>query len=149
MKKNILAGINALIAILMGMLGVSCHIGYNEYGTPYATFEMSGTVTDEQEQPLENIQVVHQDGWRNGNDPTRWRDCPDTLYTDADGKFYRHYSGYFPLECQKLVVNDTTGVYASDSIDTTVTYSGGDHHWYRGKGELKADFVLGKKADND
>ncbi|MBQ7531744.1 MAG: radical SAM-associated putative lipoprotein [Paludibacteraceae bacterium] len=145
MKTKVLKGINALLAAILGLLGVSCHIGYAEYGSPYATFEISGTVSNEDDEPLQNIQIVHQRGWKDGAGTTYWSEWPDTLYTDADGKFYRNYGGDFPLEYRKLVVNDTTGVYASDSVDTTVTYSGGDHHWYHGKGELKADFVLKKK----
>ena len=144
MKAKVLRGINVLLTAILGLFGFSSCFRV-EYGTPHADFTIEGTVSNEDDEPLQNIQVVHQGGRKDGAGTMYWAGLQDTFYTDADGKFYRNYASDFPLPYRKLVVNDTTGVYASDSIDTAVTYSGGDHHWYSGKGELKADFVLKKK----
>lgn len=144
MKTKVSTWINVLLAAILGLLGFSCSIRC-EYGTPSANFTLEGTVSNEDDELLQDMQVVRRQGWKDGTGTVYWNEWSDTLYTDADGKFYRQYSGDFPMEYYKVIVNDTAGVYASDSIETTVTYSGGDKHWYRGNGELKADFVLKKR----
>ena len=145
MKAKLNTWINVLLTAILGMLGYSCGDMRAEYGTPMSDFTLEGTVSNEDDEPLQDIQVVHRAGWKNSEGNVSWMGQPDTLYTDADGKFQRLYGGDFPLEYRQIIVNDTAGVYASDSIETTVSYSGGDQHWYHGKGELKADFVLKKK----
>ena len=133
-----------MLTALLGLFGFSSCFRV-AYGTYHANFIVEGTVCNEDAEPLKNIQVVYNQGCRGETYTPYWLD-PDTLYTDADGKFYQLYV-HGPLEFQKLVVNDTTGVYASDSIDTSVTYSDGNGHWYldHRKDELKAEFVLKKK----
>ena len=149
MKKNILAGINALIAILMGMLGVSCHIGYAEYGSPYATFEMSGTVTDEQEQPLENIQVAVRNRWDRENGSLGYVVCS----TNSDGQYAWRTETDPWIDSFEIIVRDTAGVYESDSVNVGLEFDRSgvskQDHWNCGKAEVQQDFVLGKKADND
>ena len=144
MKAKVRTWINVLLTAILGLFGYGCIIRA-EYGTPMADFTLEGTVSNEQGEPLPNIQVVQRGGYKDGAGTIYWQEWPDTLYTNAEGKYYRHYGGDFPLEYRKVVVNDTSGVYASDSIDTAVTYSGGDHRWYHGQGTLSADFVLKKK----
>lgn len=147
MKKSILICINALIATLMGLLGVSCHIGYYEYGSPYATFEMSGTVTDEQEQPLENIQVAVRNRWDRENGSLGYIVCS----TNPDGQ-YEWRSGAY-TDSIEIIVRDTAGVYESDSVNVGLEFDRSgvskQDHWNWGKAEVQQDFVLGKKADND
>ena len=116
-----------------------------KYGTPTADLIFEGQVTDEEEAPLANMQIVHREGWKDGLGNPSWLEYADTLYTDAEGKYNKAYKGTFPLELHKVIVNDTAGVYKSDSTVTNVTYSGGDGEWYSGKGELKVDFTLKKK----
>ena len=145
MKKKTLIIINSLLTALLGLFGFSSCFRV-AYGTYHANFIVEGTVCNEDDEPLKNIQVVYHRGWRGDTYTPYWLE-PDTLYTNEDGKFYQLsvYNG--SSEFQKLVVNDTTGVYASDSIDTSITYSDGNGHWYldHRKGELKAEFVLKKK----
>ncbi|MBO4577250.1 MAG: radical SAM-associated putative lipoprotein [Paludibacteraceae bacterium] len=143
MKKRMLIIINSLLTALLGLFGFSSCFRV-AYGTYHANFIVEGTVCNEDDEPLKNIQVVYHRGWRGETYTPYWLE-PDTLYTNEDGKFYQLsvYNG--SSEFQKLVVNDTTGVYASDSIDTSVTNSDGNSRWYLSTGELKADFVLKKK----
>ena len=143
MKKRMLIIINSLLTALLGLFGFSSCFRV-AYGTYHANFIVEGTVCNEDDEPLKNIQVVYHRGWRGDTYTPYWLE-PDTLYTNEDGKFYQLsvYNG--SSEFQKLVVNDTTGVYASDSIDTSVTNSDGNSRWYLSTGELKADFVLKKK----
>ena len=116
-----------------------------KYGTPTADLIFEGQVTNEEKAPLANMQIVHREGWQNSEGGRHWSDYADTIYTNAEGKYNKAYKGTFPLELHKVIVNDTAGVYQSDSTVTNVTYSGGDGDWYSGKGELKVDFTLKKK----
>lgn len=146
MKKSILICINALIATLMGLLGVSCHIGYAEYGSPYATFEMSGTVTDEQEQPLENLQVAVRDRWDRENGSLGYVVCS----TNSDGQYAWRTQTHPWIDSFEIIVRDTAGVYESDSVNVgglEFDRSGvsKQDHWNCGKAEVQQDFVLKKK----
>ena len=73
-----------------------------------------------------------------------WEEWADTLYTNADGEIHKEYEDIFPLKYQKVIVNDPSGEYQSDSVTSEVKYKGG-HGWYEGKATLKTDFKLKKK----
>ena len=80
------------------------------YGSPYAEYDVEGYVYDENGNMLENMQVVVR------TFDAQW-DYPDTVYTNQDG----HYHAVHSLtstggDCMEVIVHDTTGVYASDSI---------------------------------
>ena len=79
------------------------------YGCPYAEYDVEGYVCDENGNMLENMQVVVRAYDRD------W-DYPDTVYTNADG----HYRTAYGItsqggDCMEVIVNDTAGVYESDS----------------------------------
>ena len=79
------------------------------YGCPYAEYDVEGYVYDENGNMLENMQVVVR------TFDQEW-DYPDTVYTNADG----HYRKVHSLtsnggDCIEVIVNDTAGVYESDS----------------------------------
>ena len=80
------------------------------YGSPYAEYDVEGYVYDENGNMLENMQVVVR------TFDAQW-DYPDTVYTNADG----HYHAVHSLtstggDCMEVIVHDTAGVYASDSM---------------------------------
>jgi putative lipoprotein (rSAM/lipoprotein system) len=61
-----------LLTFLLSLLGFSlatCDRAVEKYGCPYATYEVKGQISDEDKQPLQDIQVVVQQY--------------DTFYTDA------------------------------------------------------------------
>lgn len=134
MARKVHTWINGILAAIVGLIGYGCAGGMvSEYGCPYAELEVSGQVTNEEGEALQNIQVVVQPEWY------------DTLYTDSLGQFDKTYEGVFPKDQQLIIVNDTAGVYASDTTLVDVTYSGGDGKWNSGRGEAQADFQLKKK----
>ena len=133
MKAKVRTFMNVLLGAFLGMFGFSCSGYLVKYGCPSADLELSGQVTNEKGEALENIQVVVQPEWK------------DTLYTDSQGQFSKTYPGIIPFDKYKIVVNDTAGVYASDSIEQHVTFAGGDGEWNYGSGKLHADFQLKKK----
>ena len=142
MKAKVNKWFNAFFSFLIGFLGFSCTGGALMYGVPSADFTLDGEVCNEDKEPLENIQIVWIKGWKDSEGTMHWDNWHDTIYTNAAGKYYRNVMGEFPLEYHKIIANDTSGVYASDTIDTSVSYAGGDGNWYSGEAHLTADFVL-------
>ena len=84
------------------------------YGSPSINYRVFGTVTDTQGNPLEGIQVVMDNPDVQAyydedmkpveakRDSVTGRVCPDTVYTDKDGKFTSY--GAFAINDRKLVV---------------------------------------------
>ena len=140
MKAKLNSWLNILLTSLLGLMGYGC-VPMVKYGVPTGDLTLEGKVSNENNEPLQNIQVIHRQGWKDG----AWRGPQDTLYTDSNGMFYRQYQSEMPMQYRKIIVHDTAGVYASDSIETSVRFSGGDGDLYQGQAELKADFVLKKK----
>lgn len=147
MKRNILSFINRSLAALLALLGFqACEsfpdkygVPAPEYGTPYAEFEVQGKVTDTKQEPLKDILVAIEIS-DNGYSGLR-----DTLYTDESGE-YHWKGGAFPLDSAKIVVNDTTGKYVSDSTKVALSYDRTKADgWYRGVGTAEADFELKEK----
>lgn len=143
MKAKVNKWFNAFLGILIGFLGYSCteeeYIA-EAYGVPSGDFTLDGVVTNEQKEPLPNIQIVMKQGWKDSYG-VHLQDWPDTLYTDSVGQYHKAYGLDFPHDYRRIIANDTSGVYASDSIDSQITYSGGEG-WYQGEAHLTADFVL-------
>lgn len=141
MKKKLLTTINSLIAMLLSALGLSSCIFGAMYGVPHATFELSGTVTDEAEQPLKDIQV----GLRRRGDG-----YPGVVgYTDENGRYEWTVGDFFPVDSIDIIVSDTNGVYMRDSVRVGIEYDSrgkrwGDS-WNHGTGTVQQDFRLKKK----
>ena len=149
MKTKILTGINALIAAILGGMGLTgcirCAYGPNpdvEYGCPYATLDMSGTITDSEAQPLENIQVSVK------LNPVPEAGRIPVAFSAEDGTYEGELEGVFPLETATLYAEDTTGVYASDSAVVELKYDNSQvspsDHWNSGTAIVKQDFQLKK-----
>ena len=136
--KKVRTWINGMLSAILGLIGYGCSGGSEEilckYGVPYAELEVSGQVTNKEGEPLKDMQIVMHPKWIN------------TLYTDSLGQFDTN-NQYMDPFCKKLkiIVNDTSGVYASDSTVVAVTYSGGDGNWNFGRGEIHVDFQLRKE----
>ena len=153
MKKKLLKTSNSLFAAILALFGVSsCEQG-DLYGPPYADsglygcpqseyIEVTGTVTNEAEQPIENIQVVSQ--WDDGY-------IKDTTYTDQNGNFELRRDGLYPNRDIKLYFNDIDGTangsYQNDSADVHITYSNGDGNWNAGVGHGTITKTLKEKDE--
>ena len=145
MKKQLLKTTNAIFASILALFGVtaSCDDG-NEipdlpcaYGTPTAEYiEITGTVQNEAQNPIENIQVVM--GW-------------DTTQTAANGSFVLRREGDFPVRTVTLQFNDTdentNGSYQNDTAQVHITYSGGDGNWNAGVGHGSVTKTLKEKTE--
>ena len=118
-----------------------------EYGTPTVGFQVQGVVTDEEGNPLEDIQVIvrraYNNDYRSG----------DTIYTDNKGAFAAEKfvtTGFEPDE-QKVYFNDENKVFKSDSIllkdmklEKIEEGSGWSHGTYQATTEVKL-----KKAEKE
>ena len=147
MKKVLLTRINAIIAFLLTVLGFgSCN--RNEpaeprvaYGVPYATFEAAGKITNEQAQPVENINVRVMYPWNH------WSFLEQ--YTDAEGEYLVSTDAYKISDSVDIVVTDTAGIYQGDSVRVKVEYDRSgveiEDYWNEGKGLVYHDFQLKKK----
>ena len=145
MKKQLLKTTNAIFASILALFGVSscnddvCLYGvpYEEYGCPYSEYiEVAGTVQNETEQPIENIQVVSSG---------------DTVYTDANGYFEMRKSDTYPRDNIRLYFKDIDGTangsYQNDSADVHITYSEGDGNWNVGVGHGSITKTLREKDE--
>ena len=151
MKKQLLKTSNAFFAAILALFGVSsCNdevlmygVPYEEYGCPYSEYtEITGTVQNEAEQPIENIQVVSQ--WDDGY-------IKDTTYTDQNGNFELRRDGLYPNRNIKLYFKDIDGTangsYQNDSADVHITYSEGDGNWNAGIGHGSVTKTLKEKDE--
>lgn len=145
MKAKVISGINLILSALLTLLGFSSCGGFMpvEYGVPHANFKASGTITDENKSPIENIRVdIHHNG--------RSLLAEGGSYTDKNGKYQVQYGWNFtaPFDSIDIVATDTTDIYQSDSVRvSTELNKKGDGNWLMGVAEVKADITLKHQTD--
>lgn len=142
-KLQVLAQINVLIGAALALLGCGSNkkmAAENQivclYGVPTATYHVSGTVTDGQRKPLQDMQVVVK-GYKN-------YPITDTLRTDDKGKYDATYNGY-PADTLNIVVADPQGEYASDSAQVAVPWNENANGFDQGEQTFKQNIQLKKK----
>ena len=141
MKTKVRNWFNVFLGAVLGLMGFGC-FSCGKYASPTYNLTVEGEVTDENEKPLPKMQVINRQGSEG-----YWReDYADTLYTNAQGKYYKKRIEYHPPMRHQVIVNDPSGVYQSDTVVAEV------EEYVDKKGErnenLKVDFVLKKKVDN-
>jgi len=107
------------------------------YGVPYASFDVSGTITDEDHQPLKDIQVkVGYLGIKS-----------NPIYSDAKGNYGFQSRDGEEIDSVDIIVTDTAGVYESDSVRVAAEYIKLDQPegWKTGETTVHKDFQLKKK----
>ena len=143
-KAHILAKINVLLGMIITALGCSSNKpvqAVNDqvvclYGVPTATYRVSGTITDGQRKPLQNMQVVVK-GYKN-------YPITDTLRTDDKGKYDATCNGY-PADTLNIVVSDPQGEYVSDSAQVAVPWNENANGFDQGEQTFKQNIQLKKK----
>ena len=138
MKTKMRKWFDVLLGAILGMFGLGC-FSCGMYGTPTYNLTVEGEVTDENDKPLPKMQVIN----RHGSEGFWLEDYADTLYTNAQGKYYKKKREDHPPMLQQVIVNDPSGVYQSDTVVAEV------EEYVDKKGErngnLKVDFKLKKK----
>ena len=113
-----------------------------EYGCPYMKYKVQGRVTDEENHPIPNIQILRADH----------ADEDINLRTDAEGNFV--YEGEdFPVDTMSLKFVDDDGIenggqHTSVKKSVTLTQvSEGDGNWDEGEFEAKDVEVVMPKEE--
>lgn len=139
MLKYILAFQSKVLIFLMGLLGLTTCSNEEAvvmYGTPTATYKVTGTVINEEDQPIQNIRAVITDV------PVdkEWQTAKDTAYTNSSGEFHLSKDG-FPLNEVNLAIELTdidgkeNGEYKTKNNTIIFKFSelsGGDSSWNKG-----------------
>ena len=117
MKTNFRKNYNDLLQRLIRLFSLTsvAFVVTACYGPAPVTHEsyvdIEGQVLDEDNQPLESIQVIVR------NEDERHRFC-DTIYTNKDGEFKRQYNEYQVIfsDSIDIIAHDRKNVYSSDSV---------------------------------
>ena len=156
MKIKYLKLQNWLIVAMSSLLGINLgceRIFVAEYGCPEATYDVKGTVTDEEGQPIAGIGVWKTRDWSDENSETYGKICyVDT--TDSEGHYNVTFYG-FPQESCTIDFNDIDSGENGSYLDTVVTINtqdaqltGGDGHWNHGHGTIVKDVSLKEATSN-
>lgn len=138
--KDLIVRISAWLLCLIGFgSSVACSPGMvaDEYGSPYASFEVKGKVTDQQGNPIPGIQVTCDAMYI------------QPVYTESDGSYALDGDG-FPREKIQVSFEDVDGeenggLFAARSVSVeTVHVKDGDGNWDFGvyEAEVNAELSL-------
>jgi putative lipoprotein (rSAM/lipoprotein system) len=163
MKVRVKRWYQAILSALLTILGFeTCSVGSDgddapiicEYGMPFATYNLKGTVTDETGKPIEGIKTsVKYVFDRPTGETEAWG--IDSVKTDADGQ-YKLQTDDIHNDI-RLIVEDVDGManggqFRSDtlSIDRSkaVKTAEGDGNWYMGTFEIRNNIKM-KKDEAD
>lgn len=158
MKVRLNRWYNAVLTVLLSMLGFGCSSSDDdvvvEYGTPHSDYILKGLVTDEAGTPVKNIKMSAK--MLNKTEAGAYMieiGNVGTVHTDESGRYVLEYAGMARADL-KIVVEDIDGdanggEFVNDTLDVdfhkAVKVGEGDNHWYGGKYELTTDVKLKKK----
>ena len=142
-RRKCIRGTNWALAGLLTLLGFSSCTEAAEYGTPHATYEFKGKVTDVENNPIQGIKVEFE-----GEDMFAAEGKP-TATTASDGAFEVTMTGW-PVDLVKLYAMDVdgeaNGLYKKDSVVVTIKdedFKKGKS-WYRGKVSKEVTITMKK-----
>ena len=136
------------LAVVSSILGVSV-AGCGDdvpcmYGSPSASYEIKGLVTDTEGQPLEGIHVNLGSSW------SEFIEVPyldlDKIYTDNDGKFEVKLERSSILFDKKLYIRyrDENENYGEIQQQVNLKFSGKSDSWYIGTAFVDVSVKLPK-----
>ena len=157
LTKLFYAKLNVLLGAVFTMLGFNnCDSIFNGeylYGSPYAKFDVKGTVTDSDGKSLESVNVTTKEVVKEDGKELYAYEIKTTS-TDTNGRYQQQgsWSGY-PDEnynTLRVVVTDPNGVYAPDSVEVKLTRTAKDRDaWCEGTDVGTADFRLKRLDDKE
>lgn len=142
LKLKVLAQINVLLSAVLSLFGCA-EIHEDMYGVPYVTYQYSGEVTNEQKQPLEDIQVTIK-APKYGNARMNY----EPVVTGKDGRFdgsMRYDNSQ--VDTLNVVFTDTTQVYQADSTQVVVKWQKSEKDWCMGECEFEVHMQLKKNTE--
>lgn len=133
---------NRMLTATMTLLGfTSCGVvkePADEYGTPYARFEIKGNVVDDENNGIGNGRVILKS-------VSQGPYIRDTLATASDGTFDFKIEGSGKAK-YRVIGEDLSGTYRSDSVEVEMEPQSGDG-WYQGSDMKEVTIQLKKKQD--
>lgn len=138
---------NGLLSGALALLGyASCDSSdepAEEYGTPYAKYEIKGKVTDrDTKAAIEGARIIVKPmQWK--SDETFPPQAFDTLQTDKDGN-YLYQNEMTVIDRFRVVCEDPSGALKADSATIKMDPQGGEG-WYQGSDSQEVDFELKKQ----
>lgn len=146
-KQKRLILVNRLLSgalTLLGFTACSSTESPDEYGCPYAEYELKGKVTDSEKRPIEgarmivrNLRPTEEEAWTSYSS--------DTVYTQADGTFNYQRSGE-RADRLRLVCQDPSEACKADSTEMDVELTGGKG-WFLGNFSKEINFELEKEGE--
>lgn len=150
MKRKFIKASNYALGLLLISIGFSsCNKDDDDgrimlmYGTPSADYEMSGKVTDNENNPIAGIKVSHPRSYTNAGQ--------EGVITDKDGNYKLNTKGFAPGEL-KLTIEDIDGVVNGEFATKQKTetfkdsdYTGKDGAWHEGKATRTVNIKLTEK----
>ena len=146
MKKirlRVLARVNVLLGAVLALFGLGCEGCAKKYGSPYATYQYEGSVTNEQQQPLKDIQVTIKAPKYNNEPIAR------PVFTEEDGRFRGETWGETTIDTLNVVFTDTTQVYQTDSTQMVVKWEKSREEWCAGECEFEVNMQLKKNTEGE
>ncbi len=139
-RSRLLQLCNCLLSGVLVLLGFSSctREGSEEYGMPYAKYEIKGKVTNEQKETISKAQVIVKQLDSSGKSFYR----ADTLNVNGSGEYQYLTEGF--TESYRVIAEEPSGVYKADSTDVKMEPKGGSG-WYVGSDSKEVDFELKKK----
>ena len=128
----------------LGLLGISCAASCDEifdqreeYGCPYAQFEIKGKVTDPEGNPIKGIEVSSDF-------------IGESTHTEADGT-YLYKGNFFPGDTMPITMKDVDGEenggkFKEASQEIRLTHAEeGSGNWDHGKYTAEFDKILDRE----
>lgn len=145
MKKvrlRVLTRVNVLLGAVLALFGLGCGGCAEKYGSPYATYQYEGSVTNEQQQPLKDIRVTIK-APKYDNEP-----IVSPVFTEEDGRFRGTAWDMTTLDTLNVVFTDTTQVYREDSTQVVVKWEKSKEEWCVGECEFEVNMQLKKNTED-
>lgn len=147
MKKRLLKYINWLLSGVVTLLGFqSCDVLElrEEYGSPYAKYNIDGLITDMQGRGIEGETVIIRPTSKEG-DPIYGYEYADSIKTDVTGRFKYSKDDYHYATQFRIVATGKDGKYEPDSVQINLDKTKKGTGWFSGEYSSHVDLSLKEK----
>ena len=150
---SILKGFNWILAGLLSLLGfsvTSCG-ATDEYGSPYAEYELKGKVTNMNGDPIQGIELNYGGIYNNVLFSSYISEMYKSPQTQKDGSYDIKFEDS-PMGIVRIIAKDIdgpeNGSFETDSIDVKIEGFEGGKSWFNGKAEVNIpDIKLKEKKE--
>ena len=150
---SILKGFNWILAGLLSLLGfsvTSCG-ATDEYGSPYAEYELKGKVTNMNGDPIQGIELNYGGIYNNVLFSSYISEMYKSPQTQKDGSYDIKFEDS-PMGIVRIIAKDIdgpeNGSFETDSIDVKIEEFEGGKSWFHGKAKVNIpDIKLKEKKE--